>query len=538
MDLCGQPTCGQLEGIGVDLCGQPTCGQLESYGDVADLCGQLHQCTLESVVFLEISGVGDLCGHLHQHTLESAVFLEISRDNTSDSECLDAGECPNVYVPRSPGVQRYERNELFAHIGSVSSFSNQGTVPTSKIILGMGLQPTCGQLEGIGVDLCGQPTCGQLESYGDVADLCGQLHQRTLESVIFLEISGVGDLCRHLHQRTLESAVLCFSCIPLCESTLKLIGDNTYPSRALRHLGGSLCSESICWKPMEEIENIDWWCRIFISFCIFGFSCGYYLTIYHLLHFMLMVWSSLHSILVSVYTVTDDPHLCLVVRARLAYGIMRIKRMPYCELVRLCNSHVPLLDLEDKRGVLRSNMLCRRMRGASLSDLSRIYDASDIISRNVEQILSQNPKFVKQQRRWANIVCDLNGECVDERTVEMILFIILLLSLFESADNDLRDVILYGVPGLPSVSVSETATYAEIRSMIVQMAPRMGDFYFVARGRIIKIEDTLIDWGSGHLVLNIHTCGNLLGGSMQGSSDDERRVRNRKKRFDLKRLLL
>ena len=144
MDLCGQPTCGQLEGIGVDLCGQPTCGQLESYGDVADLCGQLHQCTLESVVFLEISGVGNLCGHFHQRTLESAVFLEISRDNTSDSEYLDGGECPNVHVPRSPGVQRYERNELFAHIGSVSSFSNQGTVPTSKIILGMGLQSTCG----------------------------------------------------------------------------------------------------------------------------------------------------------------------------------------------------------------------------------------------------------------------------------------------------------------------------------------------------------------------------------------------------------
>ena len=70
-------------GIGVDLCRQPTCGQLESYGDVADLCGQLHQRTLESVVLLEISGVGDLCGHLHQRTLESAVFLEISRDMIS-----------------------------------------------------------------------------------------------------------------------------------------------------------------------------------------------------------------------------------------------------------------------------------------------------------------------------------------------------------------------------------------------------------------------------------------------------------------------
>ena len=83
---------------------------------------------------------------------------------TSDSESLDGSECHYLYVPRSPqrkikshadsgteldlnkqsnfqrskGVQRYERNELYAHIGLVFSFSNQGTVPTSTIILGMG----------------------------------------------------------------------------------------------------------------------------------------------------------------------------------------------------------------------------------------------------------------------------------------------------------------------------------------------------------------------------------------------------------------
>ena len=136
------------------------------------------------------------------------------------------------------------------------------------------------------------------------------------------------------------------------------------------------------------------------------------------------------------------------------------------------------------------------------------------------------------------ILRDLNRECVDEQTTEMFLFVLLLLSLFESTDEDIRTIILYGVPGLPSLSVSVTATYAEIRSMIVQMAPKLGEFYFVARGRIVKIEDTIIDWRSGHIVLNVHTCGDLLGGSKQGSSDDECRVRNRKKRFDLQRLLL
>ena len=134
----------------------------------------------------------------------------------------------------------------------------------------------------------------------------------------------------------------------------------------------------------------------------------------------------------------------------MAYGLFRIKRMSFRELVRLRNSQAPLLDLEDMREVLSSNKLSRRMRGASLFDLSRIYCASDIISHNVERILSENPTYLKQQRRWEKISRDLNRECVDEQTIQMFLFILLLLSLFERADEDMRTVILYGVPGLPS----------------------------------------------------------------------------------------
>ena len=70
-----------------------------------------------------------------------------------------------------------------------------------------------------------------------------------------------------------QREMLYFSCIALCENTLKLIKNNTYPSRALRHLVGSLGGESICWKPMEETENVDWWCRIFISVFMLGFFC-------------------------------------------------------------------------------------------------------------------------------------------------------------------------------------------------------------------------------------------------------------------------
>ena len=134
---------------------------------------------------------------------------------------------------------------------------------------------------------------------------------------------------------------------------------------------------------------------MFSSIFLLGFSYGCFVTIYRLLHFAFMVWSSL----LSTYTVKDDPHLCLLLQARLAHGRVRIKRMSYSELIRLQKSHAPLLDLEAAREVLSSNMLCRRMRGASPSDLSRIYDASDIISRNVEQFLLQNATNVKQQRR-------------------------------------------------------------------------------------------------------------------------------------------
>ena len=87
--------------------------------------------------------------------------------------------------------------------------------------------------------------------------------------------------------RVPQRGMVYFSCIALCENTLKQIGNNTHPSRALRHLGGSfprysllhlggsLCGESICWKPLEETGNVEWWYRIFISLFLLGFSYGF-----------------------------------------------------------------------------------------------------------------------------------------------------------------------------------------------------------------------------------------------------------------------
>ena len=54
---------------------------------------------------------------------------------------------------------------------------------------------------------------------------------------------------------------------------------------------------------------------------------------------------------------------------------------------------------------------------------------------------------------------------------------------------------------------------------------------------MITIEDTVIEWRSGHLVLNVHSCRDLPGGSMEGSSDDERKGRRRSKRINLQELL-
>ena len=123
-------------------------------------------------------------------------------------------------------------------------------------------------------------------------------------------------------------------------------------------------------------------------------------------------------------------------------------------------------------------------------------------------------------------------------TIERFQFVLLVLSLFESTNEDIRTVVLYGVPGLPSLTLPVSSTYADVRSTIVRTAPSFNEFYFVAYGRMITIEDTVIDWGCGHLVLNVHSCRDLPGGSMRGSSDDTRKGRKHSNRINLQELLL
>ena len=287
---------------------------------------------------------------------------------------------------------------------------------------------------------------------------------------------------------------------------------------------------------MPEELCVRWYLYLFFSIPPIVFLSLRYFA-YNLLHALYMLGSSIQSSFTMVCSVKNDYRLCLLLRARVAIGFKRIERMPYCKLIQLHNSHVPLFYLETSRQLSGTNKLCRIMKEASLSDLSYLNNASDLISRHVELVLSQNWKYVKQQRLWERISSKFNPSYFDDHTIERFQLLLLLLSVFETTDKDIKTVILYGVPGLPSVTVSVTATYAEIRTMIVKRFPNLRNFYFIAHGRIIHIEETVIDWRSGHLVLNVHTTSDLPGGSMPGSSDSGSSDRTRNKVSDLQSLL-
>ena len=259
----------------------------------------------------------------------------------------------------------------------------------------------------------------------------------------------------------------------------------------------------------EEKYHFIWLCRLCITI---GGLLVFSVAKITILPSLSIVWTPFQRFTTEC-VVAPDSRLYLLLRARVIIGIKRISRMSYSELLQIHNSHAPLFDLETKRGGLSSNKLSELLREASLQELSYLYDASEIITRNVEHVLSQNPKYVKLQQRWGKIRDEYDQGKFELRTIDRFQVVLLVLSLFESSNEGIRTVILYGVPGLPSLTVSVSATYAEIRSIILRVAPSFSEFYFVARGRIITIEDTVIDWGSGHLVLDVRSCGDLPGGS-------------------------
>ena len=230
------------------------------------------------------------------------------------------------------------------------------------------------------------------------------------------------------------------------------VGDGSLVQLMIRRL---ICAEF----------NLCWYLCLFVSILLTGLcsACGF--STYRLLNALCMVRGFVQSSFTNAFTGTDDSRFRLLLRARVAVGLKRIERVAYCELIQLHNCHAPLLYLEASRELSCPSKLCKIMKDASLSELSYLYNASESISRKVEDVLSQNFKYVKQQRLWEKISYKFNQAYFDDSTIEGFQIILLLLSLFENTEEDIRTVILYGVPGFPSISLSSSATYAKIRSI-------------------------------------------------------------------------
>ena len=89
----------------------------------------------------------------------------------------------------------------------------------------------------------------------------------------------------------------------------------------------------------------------------------------------------------------------------------------------------------------------------------------------------------------------------------------LLLSVYDTTEEKMRNVLLYGVPGIPSLLLPHGSTFCDIREILWVRAPYLPNFYFVLGGVIVKDEFVQLDWSRGHLVLDVQFYGELKGGS-------------------------
>ena len=194
-------------------------------------------------------------------------------------------------------------------------------------------------------------------------------------------------------------------------------------------------------------------------------------------------------------------------------GRLRLQRLSNIQLLRIRNSPSCLHSIEPSCGIAQARSLSAQMANASLEDLLYLSRASDIMSLHVEQVIAKRIQDAKKERRWKRGVRYCTADNTHCDITYSFLLIILILSLLEKSEESLRNVILYGVAGLPGVSISESGTYCTIRKEILQFAPNLPSFYFVHRGVIIKKEDVGVEWGGGHVVLNVHFRGVLKGGT-------------------------
>ena len=88
--------------------------------------------------------------------------------------------------------------------------------------------------------------------------------------------------------------------------------------------------------------------------------------------------------------------------------------------------------------------------------------------------------------------------------------------MYEATEKK-RNVLLYGVPGIPSLLLPNGSTFYDVRRILWVRAPHLPNFYFVLGGVIVKDEFVQIEWSTGQLVLHVQFCGELKGGSDTGS---------------------
>ena len=147
------------------------------------------------------------------------------------------------------------------------------------------------------------------------------------------------------------------------------------------------------------------------------------------------------ELLFRLFTVFSTPRKTssrfhLQMRLRLIIGMHRVKRISYGGLLRVNSSPAPLHSLEANFGILKSGPLSVLASTASFEDLQYFYIASDVISFHVQQLVLKHRRTAKKERRTAKA---LKTEGTDNETLDVVnhlLFIILLLSLYEPSEEN------------------------------------------------------------------------------------------------------
>ena len=176
-------------------------------------------------------------------------------------------------------------------------------------------------------------------------------------------------------------------------------------------------------------------------------------------HFITFLWLLFRLFTTLLSSQKEVSRFRLLVRLRMALGRLRVQRLSYVELLNLRNSPACLHSIEPTCGVAKARSLSVQMANASLEDLLYLCRASDIMSLYVEQVIAKGTKYAKKERRRKLRVGYLTTDTTRCDIIYSFLLIVLLLSVFEKIEESPRNVILYGVPGLPGVSISDEETY-------------------------------------------------------------------------------